>query len=173
MKYIIITALIVATLFFSIKYLASENKNLVNGTSAPALIGILRNGQVFDLKNLQGNYVLLDFWGSWCAPCIEEMPQLRALFDKYHQKKFKDADGFEMVSFGVEDDTNRWTAAIDRLKMNWTYQISDFLNMKSPAVKNFGVEKVPTKFLINPKGIIVGVNLLPEEIDKYLDEVVY
>ena len=170
MKYILITALIAATLFFSIKYLTTLDKKLINGESVPNITGTLRNGTAFDLKTLQGNYVLIDFWGSWCAPCVEEMPQLHTLYDTYHAKKFVDANGFDMVSFGVEDDNTRWTSAMDRLKMNWQYQLTDFKNMKSPTVKNFGVTKVPTKFLINPKGIIVGVNMSPEDIEKYLSQ---
>ncbi len=169
MKYILIVLLISTTLFFSIKYLTSENKTLINGTPVPSLTGTLRNGQPFDIKSLRGNYVLLNFWGSWCAPCIEEMPQLRDLYDKYHEKKFNDANGFKIVSFGVEDDSTRWAAAMYRLKMNWAYQLADFKNTASPVVKNFSVEKVPAKFLINPKGIIVGVNMSSEETGKYLN----
>ena len=171
MKYILIALLIGATLFFSIKYLSFSPKKLVNGESVPELTGILRNGKTFDLKELRGHYVLLDFWGSWCAPCIEEMPKICALNYKFRTKAFCDAHGFvNIVSFGIEDDSTRWGAAIDRLKMNWEYQIADFKNMQSPIVKSFGITKVPTKFLIDPKGVIVGVNMSPEEIEKYLDE---
>lgn len=170
MKYVLITALILSTLFYSIKYLTTAQKIPVNGLPVPPMTGVLRNGRAFDLKTLEGSFVLVHFWGSWCAPCIEEIPQWRKVYQKYHTKTFASAQFFEIVSFGMEDDSLRWNGALDRLKPEWTYQLTDLKNAKSPVAQRFGVQKIPADFLVNPKGVIVGVNLTPEETDKYLSE---
>ena len=146
-----------------------KKPNVVNGEVAPNIVSVQRNGAPFDLSILRGHYVLLDFWGSWCGPCVEEAPQLKALNDKYLGKKFSDAMGFDMVSVGIEKDKTRWLSAIEQLGIGSWIHVSDFQYLDSPIAKAYGVRVIPTKFLLNTEGVIIGVNQSLADIEKLLD----
>jgi len=141
---------------------------------APDFIAMLPSDKAFKLSELRGQYVLLDFWGSWCGPCIQEMPDLKALYQKYEGQKFREADGFTIVSVAVEKGKERWERALERYQMPWPYQVLDPVSslkfFDSPIAKQYGVKQLPTKFLIDPDGQIVGVNLSITKIDHFLQE---
>ncbi|MFN5789051.1 MAG: TlpA family protein disulfide reductase, partial [Bacteroidota bacterium] len=59
-------------------------------------------GESFNLNNFKGDYVFIDFWGSWCGPCRRSNPQLRAIYQKYKNARFKEANSFQLVSIGIE-----------------------------------------------------------------------
>ncbi len=147
-----------------------KKPDVVNGESAPNFTSMQLNGDAFELSKTRGQYILLDFWGSWCGPCIEEVPKLKNLHEKFHGKKFKDATNFDIVSFGVEKDRTRWVSAVQQLGMTAWQNISDFQYLDSPIAKLYGVRVIPTKMLLNTEGVIIGVNLSVEEMDKLLSE---
>lgn len=142
------------------------------GEKAPDFIAMTPDNKAFRLSDLRGQYVLVDFWGSWCGPCIAEMPELVSLYAKYQGVKFQEGDGFTIVSVAVEKDRERWLRALEKYQMPWPYQAIDptsslrFFN--SPIAGQYGVKQLPTKFLVDPKGKIAGVDLTPAAIDAYL-----
>lgn len=145
---------------------------VVNGENAPKISGTLLNGESFDLKELQGKYVLIDFWGSWCGPCLVEMPGIKQINEKYKNVQFKNADGLALVSVAIERDENRWKKAVNRIGMPWKYHLADlttsFKFINSPIASEFGVKQVPSKFLLDENGVIIGVNQSIEELDNFL-----
>ena len=147
-----------------------KKPSVINGETAPTFASIKLNGEPFDMSKTRGQYILLDFWGSWCGPCIEEVPKLRTLHKKFHNNKFKEATNFDIVSFGVEKDRMRWLAAVQQMGMERWINISDFKYLDSPLTLLYGVRVIPTKFLLNTEGVIMGVNLTVEEMDKILSE---
>ncbi len=161
----IVLALIV--IYFIGKYFYKQPK-YINGADAPDFTGMMPDGSAMKLSDLKGQYVLLDFWGSWCAPCLAEAPDLKYVYDSFHGKNFKDAKGFEIVSVGIESDKDRWLSAIQRYNMTWRFHISDFKNLDSPIAKQYGVRVIPTKFLLNTEGVIIGVNQSLKDIEKVL-----
>lgn len=116
------------------------------------------------LSNLKGNFVLLDFWGSWCPPCVREAPELVKLNEKFNTKKF------QIVSIGIETDAARWQASIQRLGLSWRYHYSDFKRFESPIAKMYGIRSIPSKILLNTEGVIVAVNPTFSDIEKTLSE---
>ncbi|MCB9081899.1 MAG: TlpA family protein disulfide reductase [Lewinellaceae bacterium] len=132
----------------------------------------LPNGKHFALTDLQGSYVLLDFWGSWCAPCRQQNPTLVGIYQKYAQANFREAKGFEIVSVAIEQDSARWQRAIKQDGLVWPYQIFDktesFRFLNSPVAKAYGVRQVPTSYLINPAGETIAVNLDLQMLDAFL-----
>jgi len=148
--------------------------DFADGEKAPDFMGILPDGNAFKLSQLQGQYVLLDFWGSWCGPCIRESPALVALYHKYDGKAFKDAAGFTIVSVAIDKDKARWAKTIERLGLSWPYQLMDPVSslrfFDSPIANEYGVKQVPTKFLINEKGLIIRIDPTLEEVDRFLQE---
>lgn len=145
----------------------------VAGATAPTFTGKLLSGKDFNLKELQGSYVLLDFWGSWCGPCRAENPGIVALYDKYHQAKFRKAQGFEIVSIGIEKNPEAWQAAIEKDNLHWSYHLLDqaeslrFFDSKVAGI--YQIRQVPTKFLLNPKGVIIAVDPSLEEVSGLLE----
>jgi thiol-disulfide isomerase/thioredoxin len=140
-----------------------------NGQKAPQFEASLINGEVFNLSDLEGKYVLIDFWGSWCGPCRRENPDLVELYNKYNNSTFADASGFEVISIGVENREASWKKAIKKDGLEWPYHIAQMDRFESPIVSQYGVKEIPTKYLLNEKGEIIGVNLDIAEIDRMLE----
>lgn len=140
----------------------------VNGEAVPTLSATLRNGEAFELSDLRGHYVLLDFWGSWCGPCRAENPGLVALHRAFENAEFDEAKGLAIVSIGIEEDRGRWERAIKRDSLYWPYHIFDQATslrfFDSPIANDFGVKQLPTKYLLNPSGHIIAVNPSIDEL---------
>ena len=91
-----------------------QQPRFVNGESTPDFTATTITGEQLELSSLRGNYVLLDFWGSWCGPCRQENPRLVQLYDKYQNTSFQQAESFVVISIGIEENENRWRRAIER-----------------------------------------------------------
>ena len=142
------------------------------GSFAPEIKGKNYIGDSVALSDFKGKYVLIDFWGSWCGPCIGQIPELKNLYADFHGQSFKNANNFEIVSIAVEQNERRWPKAVKGYGLEWTYHTLDLATslrfFDSPIAKNYGVKEVPTTFLLNEKGQIVGVNWSGEQIADYL-----
>ena len=171
MKNFLIVAVLAIAFFFG-KSLYMQ-PSVDDGEKAPGISATLADGSSFNLSDLQGNYILIDFWGSWCGPCISEIPEIKALHNKFAGAKFTDADGFYIVSVAIEKGEKRWRRALERFQMPWKYQICDKATslrfFDSPIAAEYGVKEVPTKILIDAKGNIIGVNQSPGEIADFLE----
>ena len=169
---VLLTALVLA-LYFGGRYLYFKPLH-EGGDPAPPLRATLLDGSAFDLTALHGEYVLLDFWGSWCGPCLQDYPKLVELHKQYGSSGFDDAGGFEIVSIAIEEDVARWHKAIGLLDPPWSYQILDqtsslrFFN--GEIAEAYGVRQLPTKFLIGPEGQVIASDWSLVKIDKYLSQ---
>ena len=151
-----------------------QQPRFVNGESTPDFTATTITGEQLELSSLRGNYVLLDFWGSWCGPCRQENPRLVQLYDKYQNTSFQQAESFVVVSIGIEENESRWRRAIERDGLHWPHHILDKASslrfFDSELAQQFGVKQVPTKYLLNEKGLIIAVNPSAEELDRLLGE---
>ena len=151
-----------------------QQPRFVNGESTPDFTATTITGEQLELSSLRGNYVLLDFWGSWCGPCRQENPRLVQLYDKYQNTSFQQAESFVVISIGIEENENRWRRAIERDGLHWPHHILDKASslrfFDSELAQQFGVKQVPTKYLLNEKGLIIAVNPSAEELDRLLGE---
>lgn len=145
----------------------------INGDRAPNFSAQLADGSSFELEDLRGQYVLIDFWASWCGPCRAENPDIVVLEQTYRDQTFSDGQGLVVVSVGVEKRKESWQRAIQADGLDWPYHILDQAEslrfIDSPIAKQYQVREIPTKFLLNPKGAIIAVNPNAEQIRDLLD----
>ncbi len=141
---------------------------IITGAKSIEFSGVLPDGAAFALSDLKGKFVLLDFWASWCGPCRKSNPELVALYEKYHGQRFQNATDFEIVSIGLERNKLRWEQAIQKDGLIWPYHIMESSSFDSPATVAYTVKQIPTKFLINPEGVIMAVDPDFAEIEKLL-----
>jgi len=106
------------------------------------------NGQAFKLSSLKGGYILLDFWGSWCAPCRAGNPHLVELYKRYHQK------GIEFVGIACDDTPAAWKKAIEKDGIGiWRH----VLDQKTTGIaRQYAIDVYPTKILVDPAGRMVA-----------------
>ena len=107
--------------------------------------------------------VLLDFWASWCTPCLNEIPNLKAAYKKFHSK------GFEIVSLSVDDGTEEWIRAVKNNGMNWV-QMWNGEDMQNSAAVKYSVTAIPSTFLIDSEGTIIARNLRDKELEQALED---
>jgi peroxiredoxin len=128
---------------------------LAVGDRAPDFTIKTLEGKELSLADFRGKYVLLDFWATWCAPCLEEMPNLQAIQDQY-------AKGPRLVIIGLSVDDQPASAAysVKALKLSWR---QGFAGPDSPVVSAYGAMAIPATFLIGPDGTILARDLRGEK----------
>lgn len=116
-----------------------------------------KKGKEIHLSDYEGKLILLDFWASWCGPCIEEYPALKKAYAEFSN------DNFEIVSISEDQTKLEWLNAIEKNKLNWVHLWNEDGNRAAPFLI-YGINGIPDNFLINEKGIIIARNLRGEQL---------
>lgn len=145
-----------------------EGLNL--GNKAPEFSQENVNGKQLNLNSLRGKVVLIDFWASWCGPCRQENPAVVAAYKKYHLSDFKSGKGFEILSVSLDQNKEAWIKAIEKDGLVWPNHVCDLLGWNNAVAQRYLVRGIPTNYLINGDGVIIGKSLRGKDLEKALEE---
>jgi peroxiredoxin len=134
------------------------------GKPAPSVEALDLSGKTVSFASLRGKYVLVDFWATWCAPCIVELPRLQDAYHKYHDA------GLEIV--GVSLDETR-TAVVDFAKVRKLPWLQfHTATAGADLVEAFGVSSIPANYLIDPEGNVIRLDLRGATLDAVLSKLI-
>lgn len=124
------------------------------------------DGRKVDLKNLRGKVVLIDFWATWCGPCIQELPTVKAIYQKYHDK------GLEIIGISLDKQRTMLEQFLKKNQIPWP-QYFDGKGWQTYWAQYYGIQAIPTMWLIDKKGILRDQNArqnLEQKVQKLLNE---
>lgn len=127
-------------------------RQVVIGMKSKDFILQTKDGQQISLSSLKGQYVLLDFWASWCLPCRQEHPNLIKAYEQFRAK------GFTILSVSLDKSKPDWLQAINEDQLIWT-QVSDLKGNDGEVADLYGITSIPSNVLIDPNGIIIQKDL--------------
>lgn len=167
MKKLFIIAVCLLAFFQIIKYFYFK-PTLFFGDKAPDFLVQSVSGEKLSIKQFHGDYLLLNFWGSWCLPCRSENKILNLLFTRYKEAHFKNSNKLNFLSIAIEENSDRAKNAIIEDKLLWNNHIIQTNMFESELTKLYSIKQIPFMFLIGPDGNIILPNPDIKELDDYL-----
>jgi thiol-disulfide isomerase/thioredoxin len=172
MKKPILFSLIGVLVLIGIYMWINYSPGIKAGELAPSIEGFNHEEKKIALSQHKGKIVIIDFWASWCAPCKQELPHLKEIYNTYRYSKFKDAQGLEIISVSLDRDVSQWKSAIEYFDLIWQGHL---LDTDGKISAKYRVNSIPHVYVINGKGEVInnGVDLrgekLTEEIRSQLE----
>jgi thiol-disulfide isomerase/thioredoxin len=133
-----------------------------------SLEGLTLDGKLVTLAELKGKVVLIDFWATWCGPCLAEMPNILANWEKYHEA------GFEVIAVSVDQDLDALRKFVSEQNLPWTVVADSHPNNQNSMAARFGIQGIPAFILVDQQGKVAAVHCrgprLEQELARLLDK---
>ena len=123
------------------------------------------SGTEFQLSSVKDKFIILDFWGSWCVPCIKDFPKMKEYYNKYRNE-------IEIVGIAYLDLKKNWKLSVKKHELEWVNVINDETKEQDLTI-TYGVNSFPTKFILNKKGEIIGKYGSTDDFYKKIDELMH
>ena len=128
------------------------------------LSGRTIDGQDFDISSLRGKIVLVDFWATWCQPCIRELPNVSLLYRRYHDQ------GFEVVGVSLDPEMGALKDFLRSKEVSWA-TIPASIGSENPVIAHYGIFSIPQMILIDRDGKVIATGLRGEELNAQLQSI--
>lgn len=166
----IILSVIVFCLYSTVAISQSNDLNI--GDIAPEINLPDIKGDFVSLYSMRNKLVLIDFWGTWCAPCVKEQVVLTELYNKYKNSEFTVGKGFEIFGVSLDNKKKQWHSIIKKYNIKWT-QVSDLKFWLSPVAKLYNIQELPFNLLVDGSGVIIAKNLHGEELEQAIENLIF
>lgn len=128
------------------------------------LTGTTLAGEEFDWTAYRGKVVLVDFWATWCGPCVAEHPNIRKMHEAYKDK------GFDVVAISLDDKREALDKFLDKHPVEWTTLHEEGVGFKHPASVHYGIAYIPMMILVDQDGKVVSTRVRGAELKRLLQE---
>ncbi|GGH08365.1 TlpA family protein disulfide reductase [Mucilaginibacter phyllosphaerae] len=137
-------------------------KNIYIGAEASPINGKTLKGDDFKISYANKKIILVDFWASYCAPCRQQTPDLKVIYNKYKSK------GFDIVSVSIDEDAMKWKRASAQDSIPW-HNVAECVDQSdSKNIRNFVVKSIPANYVLNNKGRLIGRNVELDSLERML-----
>lgn len=144
-----------------------QKNGLKIGNQAPNFELPMIDQTLLSLESLRGNIVFVDFWASWCRGCRNKKGTI-SVYNKFKDRKFKNANGFTILSVSFDVNKEAWINAISNDGLIWPYHVCDFKSFSSPVFKLYKLGGIPRNWLIDANGIIIARDIGYSELNEQL-----
>lgn len=144
-----------------IKAELDEMSHYVVGGVAPDFSAPTPDGKTLSLYSLRGHPVIIDFWASWCGPCLREMPNVKNIYQQYHKQ------GLEILGVSLDKTKDAWVKAIEKHGLDW-HHVSNLKEFDDPIARQFHVNAIPKMFVLDKDGKIIAMDLRGEELANFI-----
>jgi peroxiredoxin len=137
--------------------------SLVKGAQFPDFQEKDLTGKPLSIAGLKGKVVLVDFWATWCGPCVAELPNVLAAYKKHHDA------GFEIVGISLDSDRAKLDSFIEKKEMPWP-QFFDGKGWENKLGQKYGVNSIPATYLLDREGKIIATNLRGDALEAAVEK---
>ena len=155
----------ISQLIVSMETRNTDNAVFEEGGEAPDFTLPDRDGTPVSLSSTRGKIVLLDFWAAWCPPCRTENPNLVNAYEKFNEK------GFDIFQVSLDQTREAWLKGIEEDNLGQWHHVSDLKYWESMVVPLYRIQGIPTSFLLDRDGKIIGSNLRGSALVSKLEEI--